>query len=223
MSVENVKYITRKPKEGKIFITSACSNVFPKIYYKWEFMENETDYHKKELAIMRGINGGGLVLNDSCYEWNYALIRANKELYGSEYTWELYEDTNINCTMYCLGHLISDNYIPITEEDLKNGDYEVNYKGKDYTLYYKVEEYKKLKSRANENLEEYYRVFMKYFNEKIEGKYYLYNKKYGNIVPKGNKGSFYYNINDNLLEFYDYKKAYCLASIIGGDTEIKLA
>ena len=37
MSYEKVKCITRKPKEGKIFITSACSNVRPLTFGKWEY------------------------------------------------------------------------------------------------------------------------------------------------------------------------------------------
>lgn len=220
MSVEKVKYITRKPKEGKIFITSACSNVFPKTYYKWEFMENETDYHKKELALMRGINGGGLVLNNSCYEWNYARMKANKELYDNEGSWQVYDNSSIKYKIYCLGERISDNYIPITQEELKNGNFEEDYKGKTYTLYRDIEEYNNAKAQSQEELEKYYKVFVKYLEEKHKGKYYLYSKTYGNIKPKGTEGSFYYNIGSNLIEFMDYKKAYCLAKNIGKDVEI---
>lgn len=62
MSYEKIKCITRKPKEGKIFITSACNNVRPLKYSRWEFRADEQDYHEKELRLLRGINGGGLVL-----------------------------------------------------------------------------------------------------------------------------------------------------------------
>ena len=46
MSYEKIKCITRKPKEGKIFITSASNNVSPKTYSKWEFMPDSL--HNKE-------------------------------------------------------------------------------------------------------------------------------------------------------------------------------
>ena len=224
MSVEKVKYITRKPKEGKIFITSACSNVFPKTYYKWEFMGHETDYHKKELELMRGINGGGLVLNNSCYEWNYARMKANKELYDNEGSWQVYDNSSIKYKIYCLGERISDNYIPITQEELKNGNFEEDYKGKTYTLYRDIEEYNNAKAKSQEELEKYYKVFVKYLEEKHEGQYYLYSQKYGYVKPKGASGSFYYSPYNNAFSkgnIMDYKKAYCISYSIGRDIEIK--
>ena len=221
MSVERVKSIILKPKEGKIFITSACSNCTPKTYNKWEFMQEETDYHKKELKLMRGINGGGLSLNDSCYKWNYARLKANEELYNNGGSWQIYEDSEISCKTYCLGELISSTYISITENDVKSGKYMENYKGKNYTLYYDIEEYNTAKTKAHNTLENYYKVFMKYFNEKHDGQYYLYSEKYGNIEPKGTTGSFYYNVGDGTIKPMDYMKAYCLTYYLGRDVEIK--
>ena len=221
MSYEKVKCIIRKPKEGKIFITSACNNLFPIKYRKWEFMEKETDYHKKELALMRGINGGGLVLNASCYEWNYALMKTNKELYDNEHTWELYERSNINYKIYYLGEKISSDYIPITQEELKDGNFEEDYKGKTYTLYRNIKEYNESKLKSQEELEKYYKVFIKYLEEKHDGKYYLHSETYGNIKLKGNKGSFYYNIDNSMIDLMDYKQAYCKAKMIGRDIEVK--
>ena len=114
MSYEKVKCITRKPKEGKIFITSACNNVRPLTYHRWEFMQNSNDYHEKELELMRGINGGGLILNDSCYNWNYAKLKTRdymQKKYGNDY--DLYDLSTMKYTSYCLGEQISSTYTPI--------------------------------------------------------------------------------------------------------------
>ena len=124
MSYEKVKCITRKPKEGKIFITSACSNVRPLTYHRWEFMQNSNDYHEKELELMRGINGGGLVLNDSCYNWNYAYYKTNEEIKARYSEYDLYELSTMHYTRYCLGEQISSTYTPITQAEIESGNYE---------------------------------------------------------------------------------------------------
>ena len=116
MSYEKVKCITRKPKEGKIFITSACNNVRPLTYHRWEFMQNSNDYHEKELELMRGINGGGLILNDSCYNWNYAYYKTNEEIKARYSEYDLYELSTMKYTRYCLGEQMSSIYVPITQE-----------------------------------------------------------------------------------------------------------
>ena len=125
MSYEKVKCITRKPKEGKIFITSACNNVRPLTYHRWEFMQNSNDYHEKELELMRGINGGGLSLNDSCYDWNYAKLKTRdymQEKYGKDY--DLYDLSTMEYTSYCLGEQISSEYIALTQAEIESGNYE---------------------------------------------------------------------------------------------------
>ena len=222
MSYEKVKCITRKPKEGKIFITSACSNVRPLTYHRWEFMQSSNDYHEKELELMRGINGGGLVLNDSCYNWNYAYYKTNEEIKARYSEYNLYELSTMKYTSYCLGEQISSTYIPITQEELKNGNYALEWESKDgkSKVYHNIEEYNKEKIRTREVLERYHEVFMQFLEEKHEGKYYLYSETYGNIKPKGTNGSFYYNVGGNLIDFMDYKKAYCLAKNIGRDVEV---
>ena len=226
MSYEKVKCITRKPKEGKIFITSACNNVRPLTYSRWEFMASEQDYHKKELELLRGINGGGLVLNDSCYDWNYANLKARdyiQKKYGNGYS--IYALSTMKYTKYCLGEQISSTYIPITQTEIESGNYEyiLEWESKDNKskVYYRAEEYNNEKTRVMEVLEEYYNVFIGYLEEKHEGKYYLYSDTYGYVKPKGTNGSFYYNMSSNLVENMDYKKAYCLARTIGRDIEIK--
>lgn len=226
MSVERVKSIVRKPKEGKIFITSACSNVTPSTYYRWEFMQSSTDYHEKELQLMRGINGGGLVLNDSCYDWNYAYYKTQEVMfkkYGNDYS--LYRLSSMNYTIYCLGESLSSCWTPITETELKNGDYTLDWESKDgkTKTYYNTEEYIESSRKAREYLEEYYQVFIKFLDEKIEGEYYLYSKTYGYIKPKGTKGSFYYTTypSRTMLAKMTYKKAFCIAKAIDRDVEIK--
>lgn len=227
MSYAKVKYITRKPKEGKIYITSAENNLRPLTYRKWELMENNGTYHDKMLDLMRAINGGGLVLNDSMYDWNYALIKTNGEMrakYGETYQ-GLYESSSIHFTIYCIGEKWRDDYISITADDLKNGEYVLNYESKDGRVkhYYRAEEYNKEKARTRAILEEYLGFFEKYLDEKIEGKYYLYNKKYGYVLPKGSN-KFYHSQYSSLYtekDLMDYKQAYCKAQIVGKETEIR--
>ena len=225
MSYEKVKCITRKPKEGKIFITSACSNVRPLTYHKWEFMQNNNDYHEKELELMRGINGGGLSLNDSCYNWNYAYYKTNEEIRARYSEYDLYELSTMHYTRYCLGEQISSTYTPITQAEIESGNYEyvLEWESRDNKskVYYRAEEYNNEKTRVMEVLEEYYNVFIGYLEEKHEGKYYLYSDTYGYVKPKGTNGSFYYSEYNSLLETMDYKKAYCLAKAIGKDIEVK--
>ena len=225
MSYEKVKCITRKPKEGKIFITSACNNVRPLTYSRWEFMASEQNYHKKELELLRGINGGGLDLNDSCYDWNYAKLKTRdymQEKYGNDYN--LYDLSTMKYTRYCLGEQMSSTYIPITQEELKNSNYALEWESKDgkSKVYHNIEEYNNEQTRVMEVLEEYYNVFMGYLEEKHDGKYYLYSKTYGNIRPKGTQGSFYYNVFEGNIKIYDnYKQAYCIKETIGKDVEVK--
>ena len=224
MSYEKVKCITRKPKEGKIFITSACSNVRPLTYHKWEFMQNNNDYHEKELELMRGINGGGLILNDSCYNWNYAYYKTNEEIKARYSEYDLYELSTMKYTRYCLGEQISSTYTPITQEELESGNYALEWESKDgkSKVYHNIEEYNKEKIRTREVLERYHEVFMQFLEEKHEGKYYLYSKTYGNIKPTGTRGSFYYNISEGDIKIYNnYKQAYCIKEKIGRDVEVR--
>lgn len=226
MSYEKVKCITRKPKEGKIFITSAYNNVRPLTYSRWEFRADEQDYHEKELRLLRGINGGGLVLNDSCYDWNYALYKTNAEIRTKYRDYDLYELSTIHYTEYCLGEQISSTYTPITQTEIESGNYEyvLEWESKDgkSKVYYRAEEYNKELARTHEVLEKYYELFMQFLEEKHDGKYYLYSKTYGNITPKGTQGSFYYNVFEGNMKIYDnYKQAYCMKETIGKDVEIK--
>ena len=49
------------------------------------------------------LKSGGLVLNDSCYKWRYAISKTNEELYNSKNTWKIYEDTTLYYTTYIIG------------------------------------------------------------------------------------------------------------------------
>ena len=225
MSYEKVKCITRKPKENKIIITSACNNVRPLTFGKWEYGKADMSYKEKMFYLLKDISGGNLQLNNSCYEWNYAILKTRdymQERYGKDYC--LYDLATMKYTSYCLGEQISSTYIPITQEELKNGNYALEWESKDgkSKVYYRAEEYNNEKARVMEVLEEYYNVFMGYLEEKHDGKYYLYSKTYGNITPKGTQGSFYYNVFEGNMKIYDnYKQAYCMKETIGKDVEIK--
>ena len=225
MSYEKVKCITRKPKENKIIITSACNNVRPLTFEKWEYGKADMSYKEKMFYLLKDISGGNLQLNNSCYEWNYAILKTRdymQEKYGKEY--HLYDLATMKYTRYCLGEQISSTYIPITQTEIESGNYEyiLEWESKDNKskVYYRAEEYNNEKARVMEVLEEYYNVFIGYLEEKHEGEYYLYSKTYGYIKPRGTNGSFYYNIGSSLVENMDYKKAYCLARTIGRDIEI---
>lgn len=225
MSYEKVKCITRKPKEGKIFITSACNNVRPLTFGKWEYGKADMSYKEKMFYLLKDISGGNLQLNNSCYEWNYAVLKTRdymQEKYGKDYC--LYDLATMKYTSYCLGEQISSTYTPITRAELESGNYNyvLEWESRDNKskVYYRAEEYNNEKIRVMEVLEEYYNVFIGYLEEKHEGKYYLYSETYGYVKPKGTNGSFYYNISSSLVENMDYKKAYCLAKTIGRDIEI---
>ena len=226
MSVEKVKYITRKPKEGKIIITSACNNVRPLTFGKWEYGKADMSYKEKMFYLLKDISGGNLQLNNSCYEWNYAILKTRdymQERYGKNYY--LYDLATMKYTSYCLGEQISSTYTPITRAELESGNYNyvLEWESRDNKskVYYRAEEYNNEKTRVMEVLEEYYNVFIGYLEEKHEGKYYLYSDTYGYVKPKGTNGSFYYSESNSLLETMDYKKAYCLAKAIGKDIEVK--
>lgn len=103
MSYEIVKSISRK--KDKLFITSASNNLWPRTYYKWEFMPAE-DYDankvaNKELYLFHGIIGGSYQLNKSVNEnWVYAENKFyeycknnNLSVYG---IWELLSKNNGN-------------------------------------------------------------------------------------------------------------------------------
>lgn len=224
MSYNKVKNISLKKKDNKIMICSASNNVFPITYYNGEFMQREADFHIKELELLRALNGGGLVLNDSCYKWKYALSKTNEEIYNNKYSWKLYEDTMLQHKAYIIGETKWENdYIKLTAEDLKSGDYEESYKGKTYTIYRNKQEYQEQLKKRYETLENYYKVFMKYFKEEHKGKYYLYSQFYGYIKPKGTKGSFYYSsygAGDKYV--MDYYKAYCIAENIGKYRQVEI-
>ena len=226
MSYEKVKCITRKPKENKIIITSACNNVRPLTFGKWEYGKADMNYKEKMFYLLKDISGGNLQLNNSCYEWNYAILKTRdymQERYGKDYC--LYDLATMKYTSYCLGEQISSTYTPITRAELESGNYNyvLEWESRDNKskVYYRAEEYNNEKTRVMEVLEEYYNVFIGYLEEKHEGKYYLYSDTYGYVKPKGTNGSFYYSENNSILETMDYKKAYCLAKAIGKDIEVK--
>lgn len=235
MSYEKVKLITRKEKENKIFVTSASSNVYPKTYYKWEYMKNyeNMSYEEKMYQLLRDISGGNLQLNDSMYNWQYAILRAREDI-GKDYS--LYDRTSAKYTIY----VVCDNeetknrlenyynvnttifYNRYVVVDTITSDMILLHEFKDYKEYYKQNEKDTDDARINKEFKEYYNTFIKYLDEKIEGEYYLYSKDYGYIKNKGTNGSFYYNIPFTKDLLMDYKKAYCLQANMGKNRNVEI-
>lgn len=106
MSYEIVKNISRK-KDNRIFITSACNNLCPHTFEKWEYLPNEKcneeELKNKMLYLFHGIIGNSYQLQGSVNDkWKYA---ENKFL-------EYCQNNNINT--YDLWDL-----------PYKNGDYNI--------------------------------------------------------------------------------------------------
>ncbi len=77
MSYEIVKSISHRKKDNKIFITSACNNVWPRSFSRWEFLPDgkydEEKIKNRELYLFHDIIGGSLQLSGSVNEkWRYA-------------------------------------------------------------------------------------------------------------------------------------------------------
>lgn len=224
MSCYKIKNISLQPKNNKIIVCAASSNCTPITYYTENIIKDNENYHQEELSIMKAINGGGWVLNKSCYNWNYAKMKTNEEIYGNINSWQIYDNTLAGCKLYYKGKIpwnLKDSDIKLTDEEIATGDYVIKWQASDDSgfIYYNKNEYKLENERINAILENYYNVFMKYFNEKIEGKYCLYSEKYGYIKPKGTSGYFYHN--PNAYETIAYKKAYCISQYVGGCFEVK--
>lgn len=148
MSCELVRSISRR-KDGRVFITSASSNVWPKNYSRWEYMPSKT-YSEKEvedrmLHLFHGIIGQSYQFNETVGDnWKYAL---NK----------FYEYCNENDI-----HTYN-----LWELPYKDGGYDITV------------------------LKPYYDKFNEFYEEKIEGKYYLDSSS--GPITKIYKKSFYTN------------------------------
>lgn len=128
MSYELVKSISRR-KDGRVFITSASNNVWPKDYNRWEYMPagkyDDEKVKNKMLYLFHGIIGQTYQFNETVNDnWKYAL---NK----------FYE--------YCRENNISG----LWELPYKDGGYDIT------------------------KLKPYYDKFNEFYEEKIDGKYYL--------------------------------------------------
>lgn len=216
MSYYKVKAISLNKKQNKIMVNCASSNVFPITYRNSEYFKDESvDFNYKLGQLLRDISGGNLQLNESCYKWNYAIAKTNAEV-----GYYLYSKTEHKYTLYYIGakpFVYSDGrqVVEITQEQANNGEYKLLYEYDGNKQYYKISEKEQDDKRIAEILETYTEVFLKYYNEKHNSKYYLYSNRYGVITPKGNKGAFYYDIykkeNANKMDVMDYYKAFCLA------------
>ena len=218
MSYEKVKSISVKEKENKIYITSACNNVRPLTYDKWEYCK-DMSFEEKMFNLLRDISGGNLQLNNSCYKWNYAIIKTNEEkkysLYSmTESKYNIYTTKEIPSYLleenrYIKIDRVQDNMIPLLNRE-------------DNTDFYIEEEKEKDRERIFEIFRDYYNTFIKYFNESDKKEEYtLYSASKGYIKVKGQYGGYYYNGNTP-LEKGTYKEMYCKKSMINvEDIEIK--
>lgn len=236
MSYDKARSISLNRKANKIMVSIASSNVVPKTYYNCEYMENsDKDFEYKLGQLLRDISGGNIHLNTSLYKWNYAINKTNIELgYGNCYSGigtrgeSLYCETKHKHTIYYIGkkpycYDDSRKMVEITQEQADNENYILDYEYNGNKQYYKEEELQAENRRIENVLNEYSSVFMKYFEEKCSGKYYLYSPRHGIIKPKGTNGAFYYYYGreevrqDDLMDYY---KAYCLAINCSRDNNI---
>ncbi len=144
MSYEKVKNISKR-KDGRIFITSASNNVWPKYYERYEYMpeskHNKEKCENRALYLFRDIIGYCYQFNNSVNEnWKYALNKFEE---------------------YCGENNISVDYL--WDLPRENGDYDIT------------------------KLKPYYDKFNEFYEEKIEGKYFLYSE--AGVVSKVNKNS----------------------------------
>lgn len=211
MSYYKCKGISRRNE--KITLTLADSSLYPVRYFKHELKgENQLFW------LYVDIEQGNIHLNDSLYNYNYALWKTRE--YQKENNIDSFKDLYLKKYDYYNEKIKELTGVDITGDYWKNEEQERKY-----------EDFKKENSDLIEKLryESYfkvykacYEVFKEALEEKHKGKYYLYSKTYGNINPKGTKGSFYYNIPLYRVQKMDYKKAYCLAKNISrNDIEIK--
>lgn len=195
MSYEIVKSISRK--KDKLFLTSASNNLWPRTYYKWEFMPAE-DYDankaaNKELYLFHGIIGGSYQLNKSVNEnWIYAENKfydycRNNNLNSSD-IWDLPYKNNGNIELLKPYYEIFKQYL----EERKEGKYylssslgyitKVNNKSFIYKPFY-----------SNFNIEKECRNYKKVYNdycnisEYNKSKYNIEIKEY--ILDKNNNNS----------------------------------
>ena len=77
MSYEKVKCITRKPKENKIIITSACNKVRPLTFGKWEYGKADMSYKEKMFYLLKDMYAMELYLK--LYSINEKLLQERKK------------------------------------------------------------------------------------------------------------------------------------------------
>ena len=202
MSYELCKSITKK--ENKIILNVASSNVFPKHYNKWEY-NITNDLKKNEFYLFTDIISGNIHLNNSIYNYNYAMIKVR----------EYMKENNI------------DSYNDLYEK--KNDYYNKKIKeliGIDLTSdYYKdkelVNEYNEFRTNNTELVEQlrydsYYKVYgnlfdiyMKALEEKEDNTIYtLYSQDYRSFIKCGRNGNFWYGYA-SAKEKGKYKEMYC--------------
>lgn len=129
MSYEIVKSISRK-KDNRIFVTSACNNLWPRTYSKWEYMPNEKctekEIHNKMLYLFHDLIGGNLQLSGSVdSKWRYAENKffeyCKKNNLSYHDLWNVpYKDDNYNIELLKPYYDVFESYLA---EKNKEGDY----------------------------------------------------------------------------------------------------
>lgn len=214
MSYEKVKSISINKKKNTIFITSASNNVYPKYYNKWEYIkgaskfdkigifeEREFSFEEKMKSLLCDIAYGNLSIYASMYNWNYAITRANEDM---GYLRDLI-DYKYSIYGFKEDSYYGDRLKIITENDLKDGNY--NLLSKYDNVYYKEEERQEDLKRIKNDIDNYYIVFMKYFEEKDTEKIFTLYSEDSGYIKVNCKGSYKYGASW-VLEKGTYKEMY---------------
>ena len=163
MSYEKVRSISIT-KEGRIFITSACNNVRPLLWSKWEFCKDE-DFEEKKFQLFLGIEQGNLHLEKSVSERiRYAFFEFNKHCIENKIdTYNVY----LNSSKWLDEKIAKENNIEFVFE---SDNYNEEYRKKSIEI---TEIYRKLPQEERDKLysisqhkvyDELYKKFLEFYN-----------------------------------------------------------
>lgn len=179
MSYEIAKSIGIFEKQNKITMTFASNNVYPHDWYNGEIYTQYPNFMDKLLLLLVDVGGGNIHPIRSLYHFNYAFDKAK-------------EETGIQ--IYSAYHN-SDNCV--TYYDLENGHPHWKYKGEEFGItaeqiasnefklvneykrwYQKISELEAEQKKGKEQCILFCNAFLKYFKQKVSGKYCLFKDGY---------------------------------------------
>ena len=192
MSYYKCKSITKK--DNKIFTCVASSNLYPIRYENYEYGENNKETIQN---LIYDIKSGNIHLQSSkCLaKWQYAILKASEDFVNlkEEYKESYYDLLHNHDTIYYCGYENGKtpySYIERKKVELKENeitsDFILEYESK-YTTekqYYNINERKIDNARIEQTKNDFYNLFMKYFNEEDTKELYtLYSSEYGYVKP----------------------------------------